>query len=142
MPYCTVAQLTDRYGAQLLLQLSDRGDAVATEIDTDLFDRAIADGDAMIDGYLARRYALPLETTPALITDLSQVIAIYKAHGQTVSDKIREDYQTALKQLRDIGDGKITLDVAGAEPAAAGTNEVRTNEPERPFTPSKMTGFI
>lgn len=142
MPYCTIDQLTDRYGASLLLQLSDRAETAATEIDADLFARAIADADALIDGYLKPVYALPLAATPSLVTDISQRVSIYYAHGNTASDKITADYKDAMAQLKDIGSGKIKLDAAGVEPASSGGAEVITNEPERPMTAETMKGFI
>lgn len=142
MPYCTTDQLTDRFGQALLLQLSDRGDVVPEEIDADLFARAIADADALIDGYLAARYALPLETVPAIVTDLSQRIAIYYAHGQTVADKIAEDYKFALRQLADLSAGRMKLDVAGVEPAGSGGGSVTVNDAERQMTPANLKGFV
>ena len=101
MAYCTVAELTDRYSQSFLVQLSDRADTPAVGIDTGLFDRAIADADALIDGYLKTRYALPLASTPPIVKDISQRVAIYNAHGQTVADKIRDDYKLALGQLKE-----------------------------------------
>ena len=77
-----------------------------------------------------------------LITDLSQRIAIYYAHANVAADKIRTDYETALKQLRDIAGGMIVLDAAGVEPAPSGASEVITNEPERTFTPDSLKGFV
>lgn len=142
MAHCTIDDLTDRYGETLLIQLSDRGGAVPVAPDANLFARAIADADALIDGYLAPRYALPLAATPAIVTDIAQRIAIYNAHGQTVAEKIRDDYRAALAQLKDIASGAIVLDVAGAEPASSGSLEVRTNQPARPITAATMKGYI
>ncbi|MFZ1680360.1 MAG: DUF1320 domain-containing protein [Rhizobiaceae bacterium] len=142
MSYCTQADLEARYGATLLTQLSDRADAPGAGIDADLFSRAIADADALIDGFMAGRYAVPLAVTPPLVKDLAQRIAIYYAHGETVGDKIRADHDAALRQLRDIANGLITLNADGAEPAASGGAEILTNQDERPFTPGTMKGFI
>lgn len=126
MAYCTIDQLQARYGLPLLLQVSDRDDTFPTVPDETIFDRAIADADALIDGYLAARYALPLISVPALLVDLSQVIAIYKAHPSVAAEKIRKDYEDALKQLKAIAAGEISLDVAGIEPEGAGASEVVT----------------
>jgi phage gp36-like protein len=144
MPYSTQAQLQIRYGVQLLTELSDRADVSSGLVDAALFTRVIADADALIDGYLGGRYQLPLAATPELVTDLSQRIAIYYAHANVASDKITKDYDIALKQLRDIASGLVKLSVAGAGVEATGgsTNEVITNEPERPFTATSMKGFI
>jgi hypothetical protein len=56
----------------------------------------------MIDGYLAGRYQLPLTEVPPLVVDLAQVIAIYKLHPFEPDPKISNDYNQALKTLRDI----------------------------------------
>jgi phage gp36-like protein len=142
MPYSTVAELTDRYSAQMLLDLSFRGDTEPTVPDTALFDRAIADADAQIDGYLKVRYQLPLASVPRLITDLSLRLSIYNAHGQAVSEKIMNDHREALRTLGLISKGEIKLDIAGIEPAGGGTQGVTTNEPERPITAKTMKGYI
>src|SRR5690606_6605607 len=47
----------------LLVALTDRAEVATGEIDQDVVDRALADTDAMIDGYIAARYALPLAAT-------------------------------------------------------------------------------
>lgn len=142
MPYCTLEQLQDRYSQRMLLDISDRGDAPAEEVDTALIDRAIADADALIDGYLKVRYALPMAVVPRLVTDLSLRISIYYAHAHVAADKIKADYEAALKTLRDISTGIIQLDVDGIEPAASGSSEIRTNEPERPLSAATMKGYI
>lgn len=142
MAYSTLAQLTDRYGAELLRQLSDRGDVAATEPDAALFARAIADADALIDGSLKVRYALPIASTPRLVTDLSLRIAVYYAHGSVVPEKIRDDYKEALRTLQQIATGTVRLDLDGVEPAPSGAAEVRTNEPDRRLTAETMRGFV
>lgn len=142
MAYCTLQELTDRYSARMLLDLSDRGEAAAEEIDAALIDRAIRDADALIDGYLAVRYALPLASVPRLVTDLSLRISIYYAHAHVAADKIKADYEAALKTLRDIAGGLIRLDLDGAEPPPSGASEVRTNEPQRPFSAATMKGYV
>lgn len=142
MAYCTLQELIDRYSERMLVEISDRGDAASGTIDQALVDRAIADADALIDGYLKVRYALPLASVPRLVKDLSLRIAIYYAHAHVAAEKIRKDYEEALKALRDISVGLIRLDLDGAEPAASGASEVRTNQPDRPMTAETMKGYI
>lgn len=142
MPYCNLQQLTDRYGEAMLVDLSDRGTPPAGAIVTAVIDRAIADADALIDGYLAGRYVLPLESVPSLVTDLSLRISIYKLHREVAADKIKQDHDLALSELKMIANGGIRLSVAGVEPAASGTSGVRTNDRQRPLTEDTMKGFI
>jgi phage gp36-like protein len=141
--YCTLDQLTARYGETMLRQLTDRAQPPAGVIVSAVVDRALADTDALIDGYLRGRYALPLPDVPPLVTDLAQQIAIYKLHGQTVADKIDADYQQALKTLAMIAAGTVRLDVAGIEPAASGASGVRVADRARDLmTPDNLRGFI
>lgn len=142
MSYCSLAQLIDRYSAKLLIEISDRGEEPTGEIDAALIARAIADADALIDGYLKVRYALPLASVPSLVTDLSLVISVYKAHAHVAAEKIVNDYRDALKTLKEIAQGLIQLDVDGVEPAPSGAAEVRTNNPERPLSAATMKGYI
>lgn len=143
MAYCTLQQLTDRYGERLLLDVSDRGDAPATEIDAALIARAIADADAEIDGYLrGGGYALPLSGVPPMLTDLSLRLSIYKAHAHVVGEKIRRDYEDALRTLKLIADRTIRLDLDGAEPESSGASEVIMSDTERPITVKTMKGYI
>lgn len=145
MAYCTIDQLTERYGALMLQQLSDRAETApgSPAIDAELFDRAISDGDALIDGYLFGRYQLPFANVPTLLVDLSQRVAIYFAHGQVASDKIRKDYEDAVKTLERIAANTIRLQVDGVEPASSGQDgEVRITETERPLTVASLKGYI
>lgn len=142
MTYTSQADLVERYGTTMLLDLTDRADPPAGEIDADVVTRALEDTDATIDGFLSVRYALPLAETPPQIRDLAQALAIYKLHRDTVSDKIRQDYTDALKALVQIANGTVRLNVAGVEPASSGASGVQATDRERPFTPENMKGYI
>lgn len=142
MTYTTQAQLTERYGAAMLVNLTDRAAVATGTIDGVVIDRALADTDAMIDGYLAARYILPLESVPGLVADLAMQIAIYKLHVNEPDPKIAKDYDLALKMLRDISSGTVRLGVAGVEPASSGASGVVVTDRERPFTEASMKGFI
>lgn len=143
MSYCTQSQLTDRVGSAMLIALTDRADVPTGGVVTAVLDRAIADADAVIDGYLAGRYSLPLASTPALITDLSQAISLWKLHVSEPEAKVKADYDAAIRSLRDIAQGVIRLtDVAGIESATSGASGVQITDRERPFTEENMKGFI
>lgn len=142
MSYATLQQLTDRYGTAMLIDLTDRADPPAGAIDTDVVDRALADADALIDGYLKGRYALPLASTPPLVTDLELKIAIYNLHRNVTSEKVRNDYLDAVKTLAAIANGTVRLDIAGVEPDASGSSGVVTTDRDRDMTPDNLKGFI
>ena len=143
MSYCTQIQLQDRFGADTLVALTDRGAVALGDVDLDVLTRALADTDALIDGFLAGRYGLPLLTVPALISSLAQDIVHWKLHLGEPSAKVKSDYDAAMKSLRDISSGVIRIpEATGLEPAAPGTSGVVVTDRERPFTADNMKGFI
>ena len=142
MTYATLDDLADRFGIDVLLQLADRAVPPAGVVDADVVARALADTDAVIDASLAVRYRLPLASVPAIVRDLALSIAIYKLHRYAPDPKIKDDYDQALKDLREIADGRKKLDVAGIEPATSGAGGVVAIDRERPLTPESMIGFI
>ena len=143
MAYCTLDQLNDRFGPATLIALTDRADVPTGAVDLDVLGRAVADADAMIDGYLAARYALPLASTPALIAVVSQDITLWKLHLGEPSAKVKADYDAALRTLRDISAGAIRIpEASGLDPAAPGTSGVVVTDRERPFAADQMKGFI
>ena len=142
MSYASQQDLVERYGAVMLTDLTDRADPPSGSIDEAVVLRALADSDAMIDGYLKGRYALPLAVTPPALRDLGVAIAIYKLHRDTSSDKIRQDYVDACKTLLQIAAGTVRLDVAGVEPEASGASGVRISDRRRDLTPGNLRGFI
>lgn len=142
MTYAAQQDLVERFGTSMLVDLTDRADPPAGAIDTDVVTRALEDTDAAINGYLAGRYKLPLATTPAMLRDLAQAIAIYKLHRDVASEKIRQDYADALKTLALISSGTVRLDVDGIEPASSGASGVRVVDRERDLTPDNLKGFI
>lgn len=142
MPYATSDQLIERFGERMLVDLTDRADVPTGTIDTAVIGRALADTDAVIDGYLAGRYALPLAETPPQLLDLALSIAIYKLHPSAPDPKIEKDYDGALKTLVQISTGVVRLPAAGIEPAAATSSGVETIDREREMSPESLRGFI
>lgn len=142
MTYTSLDQLTDRYGADMLTGLTDRASPPAGEIDADVVARALADTDALIDGYISGRYKLPLAETPPLLADLAQAVAIYKLHAHVAPEKIVKDYEAAVSTLKLISAGTVRLPVEGVEPAASGSSGVRTQDRERDITPENTKGYV
>lgn len=143
MPYTTLQQLIDRFGEVTLVQLTDRGPEPTGAIGVDTVERALADTDAEIDGWLTKRYRMPLAETPRLVADIAQVIAIYKLHVFAPDPKIEKDYELALKSLRQLATGeKVLVGAAGLEPATSGAGGVVASDRGRDLTPDNLHGFI
>lgn len=142
MAYTTLQQLVARYGERLLLQVADRADPPAGSIDTGIVDQVLADTDAVIDGYLAGRYVLPLSAMPPQLASIAQSIAIYKLHAFSPEAKIEKEYDGAIADLVRIANGTIRLAVAGIEPTSSNASGVVAIDRDRDLTPENMTGFI
>jgi len=141
--YATLEQLIEKLGEPTLVQLTDRDQPATGAIVVGRVDRALADTDAVIDGYLAGRYRLPIEGgVPDLLVDLALAIASYKLHPFTPDGKIKDDYGDAIAALGKIATGTIRLQIAGLEPTSSGSSGVQAIDRERPLTPESMRGFI
>lgn len=140
MSYVTPAQLTDRFGEQMLIALTDRGVDSLGVIDSDVINRALAETDALIDGYLTGRYALPLSGTETLLVGVAGAITIYNLHRFEAPEKVAADYKAAIRTLEQLSTGMIKLSASGVEAPSTGTTGVQTNDRERPFTEENLRG--
>lgn len=162
MAYVTLAQLVDLPGSLELSQVaSDKhGHLVEAELleltlldgdrsawpadETAAADRArgrietaVAEADALIDGYLGKRYTLPLSSPPGILATWARAIARYKLHGERVSDEKRDpvarDYRDALRFLAQVAEGKFSLGLE--DPVAQGPvmGEVRIESGAKVF---------
>ena len=142
MAYTTEADLIDRYGERMLVLLTDRASPATGTIDSAVVSAAIEGAEAVIDGYLATRYALPLSAVPKLISEIAEAIAIWKLHPAAPDPKIEADYRTAMTLLGDIAAGRVRLEVAGVASAETGGTGARLTDRERPLTEDNLKGFI
>lgn len=117
MSYATVADLIARYGETELIQRTDRLGVGAIDMAT--AERALADADAEIDGYLAARYRLPLPTTPALLARIACDIARYRLWEEQASDEVRSRYEDARRLLEHLARGLVSLGLPADLPDAA-----------------------
>lgn len=141
--YATLSDMTARFGAQLLIGLTDRGAVATGAVDEALVTKALADAGETIDGYLrAAGYQTPLGEVPGNVADLCLSIAVWKLYITEAPEKIAQDYRDAIRALEAISKGVIKLAVAGVEPASTGGSGVQVTDRERPLTEATMKGFI
>ena len=140
MSYATQSDMTERYGAVELAQLTDRDAGLV--INVAVLARALADADAEIDGYLATRYQLPLASTPVVLVRLAADIARYRLFDNRVTDLVRNRYQDAVSLLKRISSGDVQL--AGVTPVAASGgsgNAVAARVPASVFSPTQLASY-
>lgn len=151
MAYVSYIQLAERPGALELSQQAspDFGELVSVELmdatlrdadrsswtdeetaQADLalvrIDEAVADADALIDGYLQRGgYNTPLTDVPTLVVQWSRSITRYLLHRELVTksgeaDPVLRDYNNALKMLQQVANGQLMLGVKQLEASGFG----------------------
>lgn len=140
MPYCTQADLEARYGEEEIFQLADRdGSGVA---DPGVVETAIAAAGVEIDGYLAVKYALPLAAVPELVRQLACEIARYRLWKDMASERVRQDYEDAVRRLGRLASGGMSLtDLAGQAPVAGTSASVAVAAPVAVFDDVGMAGY-
>ncbi|NWO05374.1 MAG: DUF1320 domain-containing protein [Alteromonadaceae bacterium] len=138
MPYISHAELQDRPGARELAEVAspqhlwvvdfelmeatllgkDRSAWPDEEVDVadealSRIDQAVADAEALINGFLAKRGYVPLENVPGIVANWTRIIARYYLHkdrvGNDDKDPVLRDYRDAIKLLQLTADGKFSL---------------------------------
>lgn len=123
MSYATRQDLEDRYGATELAQRE-------TMLPNGAVERALADADAVIDGYLAGRYAVPLTPVPDNLPRVACQLARYGLLGAAADERARHDYEDAVAWLKDVAAGRVILPTVtpAAETAVQARPATRTAE--------------
>lgn len=149
MPYVSLLQLAESPGALELAQVASTSHEAV--VDAELMDRTLRGGDrsgytpeqiaaadeatarieelvhetdGLIDGYLARRYTLPLPMVPTILATWARAIVRYKLHphriGEERTDPVTRDYRDALRFLALVAEGKFSLGLEdpGASPSS------------------------
>lgn len=139
MPYCTKADLIQRFGQREIDDLLDRDNNSAEDSNT--LAATIADADALIDGYIGSRYSVPLASVPALVVGLSCNITRFMLWDDNAPDEVRKRYDDSISQLKDVARGLLTLPAAVTPSETNPTGGVDYEAEERVFTMSTLSGF-
>lgn len=143
MSYAVKQDLIDRFGEKELRELTDRVNRPPTTIDDTVVGRAVDDATALIDGYIGKKYSLPLVTVPDILVKTAADIARYYLHGKA-ADKdspVTAAYNQAVAWLKDVAKGLVELDDGGEIPEPAGGGAIKTSAPSRVFTRDSLKGF-
>jgi phage gp36-like protein len=163
MNYATVQDMVDRFGERELVQLTD-SDLLAVQAAP--AERALADAQALADGFVGRVYRLPLagctkpaptEQNPAAtqlvpppqLTRIVCDVARYYLYDDLAPEhEVYLRYKAAERELQAIGDGKAVLACPwGGTPGtlvagdAPGDGEVRYEFSPRRITDDSLRGF-
>ena len=100
MSYAVAADLLTRFGEAELLRLAM---TPSGELDEAVLQLALDDASALIDGYLAGRYPLPLAHVPAALVPICADIARHRLYGEQAPEQIAKRYEAALAFLKSVG---------------------------------------
>lgn len=138
MGYAAKSDMILRHGEEILIELSDHS-GLGTVNDT-VLNQALADAEALIDGYVAQRYRLPMSPVPEILKKHACSIAFYNLHRGRYTDEVRKEYEDVLTFLRGVARGEVSLPAAGHESASAPA-EARVEGPDRIFNRDSLKVF-
>lgn len=128
MSYATLTDLISRFGENETVQLTDRTGNSA--VDAAVVAQALADIDALIDGYLSGRYPVPLSPVPPVLTSYACDLARARLYTDAVPDTIQKRADDAVKFLSLVGQGKLSL---GVQPEPTSDNTVMFSAGQKVF---------
>ena len=114
-----------------------------------IIDMAIADADAEIDGYLAKRYRVPFSPVPRVLNKFSKDIAIYNLYSRIGIDEGESEknylnrYNAAISFFKLVAEGKINIGTGenGDDPASAAATGFAQKSNPRLFSRTQMRGM-
>lgn len=141
MSYAVKQNMIDRFSQAELVQLTDRAIPPTGAIIDAVLDGALADADAEIDGYLVGQYLLPLPSVPKNLVMLACDIARYKLYDDRATEQVRQRYEDAVKYLRSVGKGELSLGLDPANQPAAPAGGPKVDGPARTFSKDTLADY-
>jgi len=136
MAYITDQDLIDYVGETEVVQLTDRIDAGV--IDPVVVGQAVAKAAGDIDAACSKRYQVPLTAVDDFIRRIALDLARFYLYKDAATERVREAYTTARKDLDAIAAGRRSI--PGAESAAV-AGGVAYQAPPRVFTGDSLSDF-
>jgi phage gp36-like protein len=112
-----------------------------------IIEAAIADAEGEIDGYLAKRYAVPIAPTPKVINKFAKDIAVYNLYSRIGIDESGEEknylnrYNAAVKFLTLVAEGKVSIGAQADDPQTAASTGFSVSSSPRLFSRRTMRGM-
>jgi len=142
--YATVANMIDRFGELEMIRLSKPDDRTAEEVDAAKIEVALADGSALIDDYLRKRYQVPVATPPESLVRANCVLARYDlAQGERTepTEQMRLARKEVIGLLEALANGSVTIDAPASGATSGGASGARTSDRCRPFSDDSLRGW-
>lgn len=143
--YITIDDIVERYDENTVLTLAD-DEQTGNIADAGVIarvGRGIEAAEAEVNGFLSRRYTVPIvaDPQPQLLVDLAIDMSLWKmARGPTAEDDgMRMRYKDARKLLEQIAKGNVLIGIE--EPDQGGVFVQTTGTTERTFSRDSMKDF-
>ncbi|AWX98559.1 hypothetical protein A8139_00730 [Marinomonas primoryensis] len=141
--YATKQDLLDRDSSTVWNLAIDRN---TDDLNDTAINEALEQADDEINSYLARRYVLPLETVPSMLSKLAITISFYwlADRDQQATNLMTERYKSALETLKEIGTGRRELGLPTLQtPTEGAVGKVELiQDNERLFTRKSLGGVL
>jgi phage gp36-like protein len=130
MAYLTVDQYLERFGDAETIRVTNTtrpsGSIPAPEVDSAKVEDAISDASELVDGYIGKRYAMPLPSTPLMVRGWVAALAREQLHINTGknTETVQAAADRARSQLVQLSKGDLSLpfpDGAEAPTSSSGT---------------------
>lgn len=152
MSYCEASAVRDMLKDDVLSSLLGKNKYLPPEeIEEKMqpkIEEAIADADAEIDGYLNKRYPVPLANIPDMITKISKDIAVYNLMSRSGIDEGEREanyltrYKAAITYLTKVAEGKLDIGLQAAGSVVEKTSTTFHFSSNTPiFNRNKMNGM-
>ena len=142
MAYCTIEDIQGRITEDDLIRMTDEfGTGLP---DTDKIADAIAEAEAEVDSYCAKRHTVPFQSpVPAMIVKVCKDIAVYNVYflKNAASEKVSDRYQKAVSYLKDVAKGIVDLGGEAAPEIDDGGPAAGKSSDSRTFSLDSMGGF-
>ncbi|WP_026379366.1 gp436 family protein [Afifella pfennigii] len=142
--YASVANMIERFGELEMIRLSKPDDRTAETVDEAKIGVALADGAALIDDYLRKRYVVPVAQPPESVVRANCVLARYDlAQGERTepTEQMRLARKEVIEWLQALAGGAVTIDAPAAGVGSGGAGGARTSDRGRPFSDDNLRGW-
>ncbi len=113
--YASVDSMIARFGETEMIRLTTPSGEPMTAVVAGPAEAALVYASSLIDTYLRKRYAVPLDLVPAEIERACLMIARHElsiGEQKTPSEETKDALKTTMDWLRDVATGKVELDLA------------------------------
>jgi phage gp36-like protein len=143
--YLTPERLTELFGADELLQLSQLYDPDAIEPDAERIQAAIDWADSVANSYVAVVATLPLPVVPVVLQGYVADLARYQMDQIHPREDVRRRYEDAIAWFKSLAGGKVSLGLTTenqeVDSSLLDGGEVAIISPEQVFTADALRGF-